>query len=317
METTTARYAGILFHPTSIKTKYGIGDLGQKAYQFVDKLHSTGATLWQILPLGPTGYGNSPYASRSTFAGNELLIDLETLVREGYLNRNDIAFPPEYTTGRVEFDRVREYKLPLLKQAARAFLLSRKERKAFADFKKQNESWLDGYAVFMTLYDEKYHDARWMLWDEKYSQQTLKKYSVLGISETYVFEFHRAVAVGDLWEERIVGLRRFVKYCKHAARACHCGLKFGNNARDLVERFRVLVRVHQEGREKSRRYLCDRKSAARYREKRSRNAYRRVYESVYETGAGVAHRAVKLRLVAVAVKFLIDFCVIFLGIVAV
>ena len=178
METTTARYAGILFHPTSIRTKYGIGDLGQRAYQFVDKLHSTGATLWQILPLGPTGYGNSPYASRSTFAGNELLIDLETLAREGYLNRNDIAFPPEYTTGRVEFDRVREYKLPLLKQAARAFLLSRKERKAFADFKKQNESWLDGYAVFMTLYDEKYHDARWMLWDEKYSQQTLKKYSV-------------------------------------------------------------------------------------------------------------------------------------------
>ena len=76
MEITNARYAGILFHLTSIRTRYGIGDMGKQACRFADKLHRTGATLWQILPLGPTGYGNSPYASRSTFAGNELLIDL-------------------------------------------------------------------------------------------------------------------------------------------------------------------------------------------------------------------------------------------------
>ena len=76
MEITGARYSGVLFHITSIYTDYGIGDMGRKSYEFVDRLKKTGATLWQILPLGPTGYGNSPYAARSTFAGNELLIDL-------------------------------------------------------------------------------------------------------------------------------------------------------------------------------------------------------------------------------------------------
>ena len=87
MDISNARYSGILFHLTSIQTAYGIGDMGRGAYSFVDKLAATGATLWQILPLGPTGYGNSPYASRSTFAGNELLIDLEELVRKGWLDK--------------------------------------------------------------------------------------------------------------------------------------------------------------------------------------------------------------------------------------
>lgn len=177
MEITGARYSGILFHPTSIWTRYGIGDLGKNAYRFADKLAECGATLWQILPLGPTGFGNSPYAARSTFAGNELLIDLEELVEEGYLNRNDIAFPPEFDKDHVQFDLVRSYKLPLLKQAAQAFLLSRKKRSEYADFKKKNEFWLDDYSVFMTLYDEKYQDARWMLWEDRYSPETIRKYS--------------------------------------------------------------------------------------------------------------------------------------------
>ena len=113
MEITEARYSGILFHITSIQTEYGIGDMGQNAYRFVDKLALTGATLWQILPLGPTGYGNSPYAARSTFAGNELLIDLKELAQEGYLTKEDIAFPPAFPEGHVDFDAVRAYKLPL------------------------------------------------------------------------------------------------------------------------------------------------------------------------------------------------------------
>lgn len=177
MEITGARYSGVLFHITSIYTDYGIGDMGRKSYEFVDRLKKTGATLWQILPLGPTGYGNSPYAARSTFAGNELLIDLEQLVKEGYLSRNEIAFPPVFDPDHVEFDRVRAYKLPLLKKAAQAFILSKRHRNDYRKFKKENAFWLDSYAVFMTLYDEKYHDARWMLWDEKYCQETLDKYS--------------------------------------------------------------------------------------------------------------------------------------------
>ena len=85
MDTTRARYSGILMHVTSFRTRYGIGDLGREAYRFADKLKESGVTLWQVLPLGPTGYGNSPYAARSTFAGNELLIDLEALVSEKLL----------------------------------------------------------------------------------------------------------------------------------------------------------------------------------------------------------------------------------------
>lgn len=184
MEITNARYAGILFHLTSIRTRYGIGDMGKEACRFADKLHRTGATLWQILPLGPTGYGNSPYASRSTFAGNELLIDLESLVSDGWLSPEDIATPPLFDKDHVEFDKVRAYKLPLLKKAAAAFLeKGGKNEKEYRKFRKDNAFWLDGYAVFMTLYDEKYHDARWMLWSDKYSPQTLRKYSAE--AETY------------------------------------------------------------------------------------------------------------------------------------
>lgn len=179
LDISNARYSGILFHLTSIQTPYGIGDLGRGAYAFVDKLERTGATLWQILPLGPTGYGNSPYASRSTFAGNELLIDLEELVCKGWLDKSEIAFPPDFPKGHVDFDKVRSYKLPLLKKAARTFLMTNKKSKewrAYKAFKEANASWLDGYAVFMTLYDEKYQDARWMRWSEKYCPETLKKW---------------------------------------------------------------------------------------------------------------------------------------------
>ena len=176
MDTTRARYSGILMHVTSFRTRYGIGDLGREAYRFADKLKESGVTLWQVLPLGPTGYGNSPYAARSTFAGNELLIDLEALVSEKLLGANDIAFPPVFDPDHVEFDQVREYKLPLLKKAAANFLLSRKADKAYRSFKKANAFWLDDYAVFMTLYDEKYQDARWMLWDEKHDSTTIKRW---------------------------------------------------------------------------------------------------------------------------------------------
>lgn len=170
-----ARSAGVLMHITSLPSPFGIGDLGEGAKEFARNLSLSGATLWQILPLGPTGYGNSPYASRSAFAGNELLIDPIQLHQEGYLTDEDLASYPKADDDHVDFNRIVALKLPLLMKAVKAFLSSGKERKAYSRFKANNEFWLSDYAVFMALYT-KHQDARWMRWDEKYTRETLKKY---------------------------------------------------------------------------------------------------------------------------------------------
>ena len=176
MNTNYARYSGILMHITSLPSRFGIGDFGEGARDFARKLKSTGATLWQLLPLGPTGYGNSPYAARSTFAGNELLIDPLQLVEDGYLTNADIDTYPLLPEHRTDFNKVIKYKIPLLEKAASTFLYMKAEEKAYREFKEENSFWLDDYAVFMVLYN-RYNDARWMRWNEKYSKETLEKFS--------------------------------------------------------------------------------------------------------------------------------------------
>src|SRR6266496_6012892 len=113
------RASGILLHPTSLPGRFGIGDLGDEAYRFADFLVASGQSLWQVLPLGPTGYGNSPYSCYSAFAGNPLLIDLETLVAEGDIDPADFrtGFPAE----RVDFFRVETYKAEIFRRAAENF----------------------------------------------------------------------------------------------------------------------------------------------------------------------------------------------------
>lgn len=153
-------------HITSLPSEYGIGDLGPEAYAFVDLVAKSGATLWQMLPLGPTGYGNSPYAARSTFAGNELLISPDILLEEGYLNQEDLIHP-EFPEEKVDFQRVYEWKIPVLKKAARNLLSSQVERKGLQEFRARESFWIEDYALFMVLY-EKYQDARWYsVWDKK------------------------------------------------------------------------------------------------------------------------------------------------------
>src|SRR6266498_5948739 len=104
------RSSGILLHPTSLPGRYGIGDLGPQAYAFADFLKSAGQSLWQVLPLGPTGYGDSPYACYSAFAGNTLLVSPEQLVTEGLLARDDRASLPDFEKERVDFAPVHKYK---------------------------------------------------------------------------------------------------------------------------------------------------------------------------------------------------------------
>ncbi len=148
------RAGGILLHPTSLPGPYGIGDLGPQAYRFVDWLASTGCRLWQILPLGPTGYGDSPYQCFSAFAGNPYLISFDALIEDGLLTKDDFADMPEFNASRVDFGLLIPWKLSLLERAYSRFVsLSDGEglHKGFEYFCAENASWLDDYALFMAI----------------------------------------------------------------------------------------------------------------------------------------------------------------------
>lgn len=161
------RSSGLLLHPTSFPGPYGIGDLGTVAYNFVDFLEASGQQIWQILPLGPTGHGNSPYMSYSSMAGNPLLISLDVLQEEGWLTADELAALPEFPLDTVDFDAVMETKLPLLNRAADRFhaAASPQQRQAFNSFCQSRDFWLDDFALFMALKDA--HDGKgWHQWDE-------------------------------------------------------------------------------------------------------------------------------------------------------
>lgn len=147
------RAAGILLHPTSLPGPFGIGDLGSRAYTFIDQLAEAGQKYWQILPLGPTGYGDSPYASLSAFAGNTLLISPEKLMDEGLLNKDDLEEAPDSKPGRVDFGRVTEWKTELLARAYRNFLGSDKTDflREFEGFCNEEQTWVDDYALFRAV----------------------------------------------------------------------------------------------------------------------------------------------------------------------
>lgn len=155
------RRSGILLHPTSLPGAPGIGTIGQKAFDFVDWLVAGHQSLWQILPLGPTGYGDSPYASFSTFAGNPLMIDLEDLVDRGWAEKKSIV-PPEYISdkGNVDFGAVVWWKMPVLKDSATYFLKNANEKDlaAYKEFVAEHDFWLENYSLFMSIkefYDKK------------------------------------------------------------------------------------------------------------------------------------------------------------------
>ena len=160
------RRSGVLLHPTSLPGTPGIGTLGKYAYDFVDWLEQAGQSLWQVLPLGPTGYGDSPYASFSTFAGNPLIIDLDLLVQKGWADKKDIV-PPEYikSTGNVDFGAVVWWKTPVLKKCAEFFLknASKSDIDKYKTFCKAKTSWLNDYSTFMSIkqvYDKKAADEQ-------------------------------------------------------------------------------------------------------------------------------------------------------------
>lgn len=161
------RRSGIILHPTSLPGRFGIGDLGSAAYEFVDFLAAAGQTYWQVLPLSPTGYADSPYQGLSAFAGNPMLISPEKLVEVGHLSGSDIEDVPGFPEERVDFGPVIRYKTALLEQAYANFCARapRCQRQAFESFCREQAFWLDEFALFMAL-KQAYGLRPWQEWDE-------------------------------------------------------------------------------------------------------------------------------------------------------
>ena len=167
------RASGILLHPTSLPGPFGIGDLGPEAYAFADFLIAGGQSLWQVLPLGPTGYGDSPYACYSAFAGNTLLISPEHLITEGLLDRSDLPVETSLPRERVDFEQVHELKDSLLRKAYERYTRTTDTslRSAFETFAQRYSVWLDDYALFRALKDA-HRGVSWIEWEPALVKRT-------------------------------------------------------------------------------------------------------------------------------------------------
>ena len=158
------RSSGILLHPTCLPGPHGIGEFGYEAFAFIDFLKDAGQKLWQVLPLNPTGYGDSPFQSFSAHAGNPLLISLEKLREQGILEASDFRNEPEFPEDHVEFGSVIPWKTSLLKKAAQRFLSDNgRDKQAFDEFCAANAGWLPEFALFMACKEEQ-GGAAWNRW---------------------------------------------------------------------------------------------------------------------------------------------------------
>ncbi len=164
------RSSGMLLHVTSLPSPYGIGDLGPSAFSWVDRLYHSGQGWWQALPLGPTGYGNSPYQSQSSFAGNGLLISPEALISDGLLNMSDCA--SQFPSDLVDYDSVIPFKEKLLEKAWTRFISGERSdlRPAYEEFCATQETWLEDYALFRAL-KNKFDGFYYLEWPEDLIQR--------------------------------------------------------------------------------------------------------------------------------------------------
>src|SRR5256885_2254894 len=169
---TTPRRSGILLHPTSLPSRWGIGALDTSAYAFVDFLTAAGQQLWQVMPLGPTGYGDSPYQGFSAFAGNPLLISLDQLIGEGLLAPEDLTGLPEFSDARVDYGAVIPFKLAALRKSFNRFkrMATQEQREALATFRTEQRAWLADYALFAAL-KEQHGGANWNTWENEIARR--------------------------------------------------------------------------------------------------------------------------------------------------
>jgi 4-alpha-glucanotransferase len=206
-EVNAERLSGILLHVTSLPSYGGVGDFGPAAYAFVDFLAQAKQRLWQVLPLGPTGYGSSPYSALSAFAGNPLLISLERLVQDGWIGADRIAGLPGHH-GPVDFVEAYLRKLPLIEEAAANFLdhASDETRLQFQNFCKNNISWLPDYAMFNVL-RRKFDYVSWIDWPEDYARR--KSDTLTEVLNTYSRELAIEQAIQFFFNEQWCALRSY------------------------------------------------------------------------------------------------------------
>jgi 4-alpha-glucanotransferase len=160
------RCSGVLLHFTSLPGRFGIGDLGACAYEFADFLSAGGQKIWQVLPLNPTGYADSPYQCFSAFAGNPMLLSLDRLREQGLLQESDLGQAPGFPEESVDYGPVIEFKMAALRRAAQVFFAdgSQTDRAAFDRFCQVAKAWLDDYALFMACKDA-HRGTMWTAWD--------------------------------------------------------------------------------------------------------------------------------------------------------
>jgi 4-alpha-glucanotransferase len=165
------RSSGVLLHPTSLPGRFGIGDLGPSAFEFVDLLASAGQRLWQVLPLGPTGYGDSPYQSFSAFAGNPLLISLERLIEDGLLTESAARHQDVFQPGNVDFPTVIAHRRALWSHVHDCFEAVRSPmHNRFDAFCSAHANWLDDFALFMAVKDA-HGQTAWVAWEPDIAQR--------------------------------------------------------------------------------------------------------------------------------------------------
>jgi 4-alpha-glucanotransferase len=186
------RMSGVLLHPTSLPSRWGIGDLGASATEFIDFLAQAGQQIWQVMPLGPTGYGDSPYQSFSSFAGNPLLISPDRLLAEDLLADQDVADAPDFPGGQVDYGWVIPYKHELLRRSYARFTAAHDHalREEFEEFRAGQVRWLDEYALFAAL-KSAHGGAAWNTWDAalaKHEPQAIEQARATLVADEYAFQ---------------------------------------------------------------------------------------------------------------------------------
>ena len=176
-----AREAGILLHPTSLATKYGIGDIGAAAREFVDYLAAAGQSIWQILPLNPVGFGYSPYQSPSAFAGNPMLLSLDELAAVHLLEPAELKLEFVDQGDLVDYEYAWNFKRKCLKRAWQRFQKKAELQKGFQDFCQKQSFWLDDYALFCALQQEQPQSV-WMDWPEPIRRRDPRTIEALKLS---------------------------------------------------------------------------------------------------------------------------------------
>lgn len=234
------RESGVLLHPTSLPSKYGIGDLGKEAYEFVDFLYNSKQRLWQMLPLGPVGYGESPYQSFSAFAGNTMLISIDKMIELNLLANQDTTSIPEFDANEVDFEAVKAYKQKLFKLAYSRF--SAVDNVSFENFIRENSDWLEEYSFFMALKDH-FGGVAWNSWEK-----------AIGRREESAMAYYKSLLEHDIIYQKFLQFLFFTQWHELKAYANQKGIKIigdipifiSNDSSDAWSQ-RELFEIDEEG----------------------------------------------------------------------